>query len=109
MRIERKTLVSTIVVAGLIVMIISLNGCKKSEPSTTQSSNQQMAQTGTPTTPDNTTTVEQTICPVMGEPINKDIYVEFLGKKVYFCCEDCQEKFMEDPEKYLDKLPQFKK
>ena len=43
----------------------------------------------------------------MEGPIDKDIYVEFLGKKVYFCCKECEEKFMEEPEKYLDKLPQF--
>ena len=109
MRSERKILMSTIAVAGLIVIIISLNGCKKSGSGTTQSSNQQIAQTETPTTPAVTATVEQTICPVMGEPINKDIYVEFLGKKVYFCCKECEGKFMEEPEKYLDKLPQFKK
>jgi len=110
MRIERKTLLSIIAVISSIIVIISLNGCKKSEPSTTEPStvtNQQMAQTETPTTPSTTATVEQTICPVMENPINKDIYVEYLGKKVYFCCKECEEKFMEEPEKYLDKLPQF--
>ena len=110
MRFERKTLLSIIALAGLIVLVTSLNGCKKSEPSTTESptvTNQQMAQTETPTTPATTATVEQTICPIMGEPIDKDIYVIYLGKKVYFCCKECEEKFMEEPEKYLDKLPQF--
>lgn len=52
--------------------------------------------------------VEQTLCPVMGNPINKDVYVEYEGKKVYFCCPGCDEKFTADPKKYLDKLPQFK-
>jgi YHS domain-containing protein len=52
--------------------------------------------------------VEQTLCPVMGNPINKDVFVEYKGKKVYFCCPGCDEKFTADPEKYLDKLPQFK-
>ncbi len=50
---------------------------------------------------------EQTICPVMGNPINKDIFVEYKGKKVYFCCPGCDKIFKEDPEKYLAKLPQF--
>ena len=53
-------------------------------------------------------TGEQTLCPVMGNPINKDVFVEYKGKKVYFCCPGCDEKFTADPEKYLDKLPQFK-
>lgn len=51
--------------------------------------------------------IVQKICPVMEGPIDKNIFVEYKGKKVYFCCEACKEKFNEEPEKYLDKLPQF--
>jgi len=52
---------------------------------------------------------EQTTCPVMeGNKINKEYFVEYKGKKVYFCCPGCDEKFMENPEKYIAKLPQFK-
>ena len=54
--------------------------------------------------------VEQTTCPVMdGMKINPDIFTEYKGKKVYFCCPDCKAKFEADPEKYIAKLPQFKK
>jgi YHS domain-containing protein len=51
--------------------------------------------------------VEQTTCPVMGGKINKKIFTEYKGKKVYFCCAGCDSKFKADPEKYLSKLPQF--
>lgn len=51
---------------------------------------------------------EQTLCPVMGGPINKDVFTEYKGKKVYFCCPGCDSKFKANPEKYIDKLPQFK-
>lgn len=51
---------------------------------------------------------EQTICPVMGNPINKEYYTEYKGKKVYFCCPDCKAVFEKDPEKYIKDLPQFK-
>lgn len=54
-------------------------------------------------------TVEQTTCPVMGGPIDKNIFVEYQGKKVYFCCKDCLATFNADPEKYISKLPQFAK
>ena len=51
---------------------------------------------------------EQTTCPVMaGNPINKELFVEYKGKKVYFCCKGCEEKFQADPAKYIAKLPQF--
>lgn len=52
-------------------------------------------------------TGEQTVCPVMGGVINKDIFSEYKGKKVYFCCPGCIPEFEKNPEKYLTKLPQF--
>ena len=52
---------------------------------------------------------EQTTCPVMGGAIDKTIFVEYQGKKVYFCCKGCVEKFNAHPEAYVAKLPQFAK
>jgi YHS domain-containing protein len=46
----------------------------------------------------------QTQCPVMGESVNKEIYVDHDGKRVYFCCEACVETFKKDPDTYLEKL-----
>jgi YHS domain-containing protein len=45
----------------------------------------------------------------MGGAINKAIFTEYKGKKVYFCCSPCEEKFKAEPEKYIAKLPQFNK
>jgi len=52
---------------------------------------------------------EQVKCPVMGGPVNKALFTEYKGKKVYFCCADCKGKFEANPEQYIDKLPQFQK
>ena len=50
----------------------------------------------------------QTNCPIMETmAIDKSVYTEYKGKKVYFCCAGCINKFKEDPGKYLSKLPQF--
>ncbi|MBT3295451.1 MAG: HlyD family efflux transporter periplasmic adaptor subunit [Verrucomicrobia bacterium] len=43
----------------------------------------------------------QTNCPVMGGAINKDVYADHEGQRVYFCCAGCDGRFREDPEKYL--------
>lgn len=56
-----------------------------------------------------TSTVEevtkaQTTCPLMGNPINKDLYADHEGKRVYFCCKMCTPEFKKDPEKYIKKL-----
>ena len=46
----------------------------------------------------------QTTCPVMGGKINKQIYVDYQGQRIYLCCEGCKETFKKDPEKYMKKL-----
>ena len=51
----------------------------------------------------------QTKCPVSGKPIKAEHVVEYKDKKVYFCCPNCPAAFEKDPEKFVAKLPQFKK
>ena len=46
----------------------------------------------------------QSTCPVMGGNINKNIYADYQGKRVYFCCTQCIAEFNKEPEKYLKKL-----
>ena len=90
----------------IIICFFAAAGCqKKTEPATPPPP-------ATPVTEANaaaSAAIEQTMCPVMGGPINKDIFVEYQGKKVYFCCAQCKADFEKNPEKYLSKLPQFKK
>ena len=118
----KKLTILTIVVlsAGITVL---LAGCKEksgqpSEPSSSEHDMSGMTDTMGPQAADTAkeavdqakeTATEQTICPVMGGPINKDIFVEYEGKKVYFCCPSCKGEFEKDPAKYLSKLPQFQK
>jgi YHS domain-containing protein len=46
----------------------------------------------------------QTICPVMGDPIDKKFFVDYKGYRIYFCCSSCPEEFKKNPEKYMKKL-----
>jgi len=43
-------------------------------------------------------------CPVTGEPINKQVFTDYKGRRVYFCCPACVALFKKDPDKYLSKL-----
>ncbi len=43
----------------------------------------------------------QTICPVMGNKINKNLYVDYNGKRIYVCCKSCIDIVKKSPEKYL--------
>ena len=46
----------------------------------------------------------QTTCPVMGGKINKAIFVDHDGKRVYLCCAACVSAVKKDPAKYIKKL-----
>ncbi len=46
----------------------------------------------------------QATCPVMGGQINKEVFADHEGKRVYFCCPDCIEKFNKEPQKFVKKL-----
>jgi Cu(I)/Ag(I) efflux system membrane fusion protein len=50
------------------------------------------------------TGISQTVCPVMGGAINKEVYADHNGLRVYFCCPGCDATFKEDPEKYLNQM-----
>jgi YHS domain-containing protein len=47
---------------------------------------------------------KQTVCPVMGGKIDKSLFADYEGKRVYFCCKGCPEKFKKDPAKYIQQL-----
>lgn len=46
----------------------------------------------------------QTLCPVSGEKVNKAVFVDFNGKRIYFRCNGCKSAFLKSPERYAVKL-----
>lgn len=101
----------SLLIAVLFAVLLMLNGCKKSEPAPAETSTKAMqaekAAVAEDAAEEVVAAVEQTTCPVMGGAVNKAIFTEYKGKKVYFCCEPCKEKFEEAPEQFVAKLPQF--
>lgn len=103
------------VVSLLLVGLVIVNGCKKEEPTPAETTTSQMQEHeghGLASMTDEsieavTAAIEQKTCPVMGSAINKAHFVEYKGKKVYFCCPPCKDKFTAEPGKYIAKLPQF--
>jgi YHS domain-containing protein len=104
-----------LIIAVLFAGVILFHGCRKSEPAppaapaaTTQGheGHEHAATTAEPAK-EVVAAAEQTTCPIMGGAIDKNIFVEYKGKKVYFCCPGCEEQFKKEPEKYIAKLPQF--
>jgi len=98
-----KRMQISIVVLLVGVLIVGIAGCKDKSDADPNAA----ATIGGGTT--TTSAVTQTTCPIMGKPINKTVSTDYQGKKVYFCCPGCIDKFKAEPEKYVKDLPQFKK
>jgi YHS domain-containing protein len=87
------------VATAALVTGLLLAGCeKKTEPADTTMTMPMPA----PSAVD--ASIAQKTCPVMGGAINKDIYVDYEGRRIYFCCEACPPVFQKDPAKYLAKV-----
>ena len=55
--------------------------------------------------PDSTVTLANTVCPIMGEDVNKELTTTWNGKTIGFCCAECLPEWdkLSDDEK-TDKL-----
>ena len=87
----------------LAVGLVMLGGCGKSEPAGHDDHGAVVSEQVEAVV----TAAEQTVCPIMGGPIDKAVFIEYEGQKVYFCCPGCEDKFKAEPAKYMTKLPQF--
>jgi len=104
-----KTKGLMLLVVAFLTAVIVFGGCKKKEQPATPAHTHSMEEMAKEAPTAAAAEIEQTVCPVMGEKIDKKVFVEYKGKKVYFCCAECKGKFEAAPEKYLPKLPQFAK
>lgn len=46
----------------------------------------------------------QTQCPIMTAPINKKLFVDHAGKRIYVCCNECVAAVQRDPAATITKL-----
>jgi len=46
----------------------------------------------------------QTVCPVLGGNIDRKVYVDYQGERIFFCCQGCDAEFRQNPEKYMKKI-----
>lgn len=47
---------------------------------------------------------EQQKCPILGRKIDKQVFTDYQGYRVYFCCVGCISKFEEDADKHIAKM-----
>ena len=112
MRSRGNPLMFAVMALAALAVLASLSGCKE-EPAAQQAQQvqqthdqQEQASADQPVV--QTASLEQETCPIMdGNPINKNLFVEYEGKKVYFCCKGCSDKFLANPDQYVAQLPQI--
>jgi ssDNA-binding Zn-finger/Zn-ribbon topoisomerase 1 len=75
-----------IIIAALIVAIATISGVRADEQAAAAEVR------------------AQTKCPVMGGAINKKLYADVDGKRIYVCCKGCIGAIKKDPAKYIKKL-----
>ncbi|MDR3570164.1 MAG: YHS domain-containing protein [Syntrophobacteraceae bacterium] len=46
----------------------------------------------------------QTQCPVLNNKIDKKVFVDYHGKRIFFCCKACIDQFNKNPNQYLKKM-----
>lgn len=46
----------------------------------------------------------QTTDALSGKPVNRNIYADYEGKRIYFCCEQSRNDFNKNPDVYLTKF-----
>ncbi|MDY0355805.1 MAG: YHS domain-containing protein [Sedimentisphaerales bacterium] len=99
-----KSAARTLMIAAIaLAAVVLFSGCKKHNDDHAGHDHASVEESAA-----ETVAIAQTTCPVMeGNSINKNLFVEYEGEKVYFCCAGCPEMFLADPEKYIAKLPQF--
>jgi Cu(I)/Ag(I) efflux system membrane fusion protein len=51
--------------------------------------------------------VTQENCPVMGGKIDRKVFVDHRGKRIFFCCPSCERDFLAEPERYLKVLEEL--
>jgi YHS domain-containing protein len=44
------------------------------------------------------------VCPLTGQQVSGDSFVEYNGKRYKLCCPACEVEFKKDPEKYVGKM-----
>ena len=80
----------------LLAMGLLIASCEEKETTKTDTDKSQV----TPASADGT----QTICPIMGNKITQECFVDYNGKRIYFCCPGCDKTFKEEPEKYIRQM-----
>ena len=99
-----KTMAQIGLVAILAVALVAAVGCSEKTPAPKSPAKEPVQTMPAPkeaAAPVASADIAQKLCPVTGDPIDPSIYVDYNGRRIYFCCALCPADFKKDPEKYI--------
>ncbi len=109
--ISKRTFVISAVMLGTGFWAIGCGNAGDSEIKTDVRQNSRMSNANhdhnTSNVDEVSSSIVQKTCPVMGNPINKDLYADYDGKRIHVCCGACIDRVKGEPEKYLKKLAEM--
>lgn len=82
-----------IVITACAAAVFVAGICQAQAPAT--------AQVAAPAATTTTTVKTQLTCPVMGGVVNKTLFVDAQGKRIYVCCAGCIKAVKKEPAKYI--------
>lgn len=92
------------ITALIILSVYFLVSCSQNEDRSghDHSSHKHSAQDDSSGSP--TAVLPQKNCPIKGGEIDKEVFTDYKGQRIYYCCPGCDKKFLENPDKYLSAM-----
>ena len=97
-----RTISATIVILSLLVLPVVAYATASACPPTKHTTDSEPA--SKPLAKPTVIDLKNDTCPVMGGQALPDVYVDYQGLRIHFCCSGCDTTFEKSPKKYLAKL-----
>ena len=95
-----------ILLSAMLVFVLAFTGCTEKEEKKKDTNTEKTDESSkNEETPKKEIVIKDNkFCAVVDEELaDKEVFTEYKGNKVYFCCNRCKGKFEKDPKKYTMK------
>ena len=89
-----------LMLSAMLVFVLAFTACTEKEEKKDDTKSEEKKEE---TTKKEIIIKDNEFCPVSDESVEEDVFMEYKGNKVFFCCNSCKGKFEKDPKKYTMK------
>ncbi len=107
---NKLTIISILTIAVSVILMAACDGAaenkseQKAELKTTPSTQEQTQDQAQKALPPAKFQQAQMRDAFSGKMIDRNVYLDYQGKRVYFCCTKSRDDFKTDPNKYMDEF-----